>query len=150
MKHCEKCLYYEKCKAEMDEAPDDIFTFFPYNEDCPHFKNKADFVEVVRCKDCKFCERYSIYDDDYYCMAEHTQSLFSPNKTDYCSYGEKKETMKDAGVRIVLTSGPVRTGRKVKFCVVCGKRISKPFFWKKTCSGFCQSRYKSGYAPYKF
>lgn len=61
-----------------------------------------------------------------------------------------RETMKDAGVRMVLTSGPVRTGGKVKFCVVCGKRISKLFFWKKTCSGFCQSRYKSGYAPYKF
>lgn len=51
----------------------------------------ADVVEVIFCKDCKYYERYSIYDDDYYCMAEHTQSLFSPNKTDFCSHGERKE-----------------------------------------------------------
>lgn len=30
----------------MDLAPDDTLTFFPYNTDCPHFKNKADYVEV--------------------------------------------------------------------------------------------------------
>lgn len=39
MKHCEKCIHYEKCKADMEVAPDDTFSFFPYNEDCPHFKN---------------------------------------------------------------------------------------------------------------
>ena len=46
MKHCEKCIHYELCKSRMECAPDDTFSFFPYNEDCPHFKNKSDYAEV--------------------------------------------------------------------------------------------------------
>lgn len=36
-----------------------------------------------------------------------------------------------------------------KFCVVCGRRIPELSLRKRTCSEFCRSRYKSGYAPYK-
>ena len=46
MTHCEKCIHYELCKSRMDVAPDDTFSFFPDNEDCPHFKNKTDYAEV--------------------------------------------------------------------------------------------------------
>lgn len=49
-----------------------------------------DVVPVVRCKDCKHYARPSLDEDNYYCLAEHTDRLFSPNKTDYCSYGERK------------------------------------------------------------
>ena len=100
MKHCEKCLYYEKCKAEIDEAPDDIFTFFPYNEDCPHFKNKADFVEVVRCKDCK---QFMEYAEGVQCVEKSNGDCFirmmccidrqfeGVTYDDFCSYGERKD-----------------------------------------------------------
>lgn len=88
MKHCEKCLYYEKCKVEMDEAPDDIFTFFPYNEDCPHFKNKADFVEVVRCKDCKHRGKDECM---FHINGEPADEEFLLKcDNDFCSYGERK------------------------------------------------------------
>ena len=38
---------------------------------------------------------------------------------------------------------------KVKFCIVCGRRIPELSIRKKTCSDYCRSRYKCGYAPYK-
>lgn len=36
-----------------------------------------------------------------------------------------------------------------KFCVVCGRRIPELSLRRRTCSEFCRSRYKCGYAPYK-
>ena len=36
-----------------------------------------------------------------------------------------------------------------KFCIVCGRRIPELSIRTKTCSEFCRSRYKCGYAPYK-
>lgn len=50
----------------------------------------VDVAEIVRCKDCKHYERPNLDEDEYYCTAEHTNKLFSPNKSDYCSYGERK------------------------------------------------------------
>lgn len=37
---------------------------------------------------------------------------------------------------------------KVKFCVVCGRRIPELSLRKRTCSEFCRARKKCGYAPY--
>lgn len=36
-----------------------------------------------------------------------------------------------------------------KFCIVCGRRIPELSLKRRTCSDFCRSRYKCGYAPYK-
>lgn len=36
-----------------------------------------------------------------------------------------------------------------KFCIVCGRRIPELSLRTRTCSEFCRSRYKCGYAPYK-
>ena len=73
---CKDCLYYSSCNiAYLD--PNDI---------CEDFKNKNNFVEVVRCKDCEYCEigksgkdycwlfKIGVYDDDF------------------CSYGEREDT----------------------------------------------------------
>lgn len=35
-----------------------------------------------------------------------------------------------------------------KFCIVCGRRIPELSLRRRTCSEFCRSRYKCGYAPY--
>ena len=40
---CTDCIHRNVCKAYDPEEPECF---------CNHFKNKADFVEVVRCKDC--------------------------------------------------------------------------------------------------
>jgi hypothetical protein len=37
---------------------------------------------------------------------------------------------------------------KTKFCVVCGKKIPELSRRKVTCSDYCRSRKKCGYAPY--
>jgi hypothetical protein len=53
------------------------------DKSCKHFRNKADFVEVVRCKDCQYANdcgticRYSVGRD---VKPDH-----------FCGYGEKKE-----------------------------------------------------------
>lgn len=100
MSFCEKCIHYEMCEWHENLIPDTIVTFFPHNEDCPLFKNKADFVEVVRCKNCKhyhsygrtsllvdgknikagWCQRRMRYDEEHRMLP-----------TDFCSYGEPKD-----------------------------------------------------------
>ena len=57
--------------------------FNPCNTYCSAFKNKADFVEVVRCKDCKHRTgtkmKCSMFDD------------IQMDRNHFCSYGERKE-----------------------------------------------------------
>lgn len=50
---CKDCIYSLICKMYADFGVTDV----PYDEGdtCEMFKNKTDFVEVVRCKDCKWC-----------------------------------------------------------------------------------------------
>ena len=43
---CKDCIHNELCN---------IHGYIDADE-CAVFKNEADFVEVVRCKDCKCCE----------------------------------------------------------------------------------------------
>ena len=63
---------------------------------CNKFKNKADFVDVVRCKNCKYCSHhYSIplEEDIYQCRFEFGDDYPVPmvEATFYCGYGERKE-----------------------------------------------------------
>lgn len=37
---------------------------------------------------------------------------------------------------------------KVKFCVVCGRKIPELSLRRRVCSDFCRRRKKCGYAPY--
>ena len=37
---------------------------------------------------------------------------------------------------------------KIKFCVVCGRKIPELSLRRRVCSDFCRRRKKSGYAPY--
>ena len=49
----------------------------------------ADVVEVVRCKDCKYCEKRRTANclTFFYCLMQEC----SVKDNDYCSYGEKKD-----------------------------------------------------------
>ncbi|MBQ8808468.1 MAG: hypothetical protein IJZ81_04105 [Clostridia bacterium] len=38
--------------------------------------------------------------------------------------------------------------QKVKFCVVCGRRIPELSIRRKTCGEYCRARRKCGYMPY--
>ena len=45
---CKDCIHYKPCDYHIDEET--LMTV----EECEDFKNKADFVEVVRCEKCKY------------------------------------------------------------------------------------------------
>lgn len=84
MKTCYDCIHCEACSDAGDEG------FSSLKEDvskCKHFKNKADFVEVVRCKDCIYWENgksYTPYCNNFGSMLEDTRA------DDFCCFGEKK------------------------------------------------------------
>ena len=84
MAKCKDCIHSEIC--ELYISPND----FDNGIVCDSFKNKADFVEVVRCHKCK-------YKDDCAGRVVHTtrdyvleQNIPTYNKVDFCSYGERK------------------------------------------------------------
>ena len=75
---CKDCIHEELCNIHGYINADECFCF----------KNKADFVEVVRCKDCNHghwnqetCHGKPIY----YCDRTDLQV----SKYSFCSYGER-------------------------------------------------------------
>lgn len=86
---CKDCIFNEICERREDLVQLDDFTWDEYGESneveeyCSIFRNKADFVEVVRCRDCKYSNengticRYGVGRD---VKPDH-----------FCGYGEKKE-----------------------------------------------------------
>ena len=86
---CKDCIHYECCKeyltkcAEHGEAE-------RINNPCTKFKNKADYVEVVECSNCKYA-RFNRFSCAYSCKRRNYYSEFV-RPTDFCSYGERKDT----------------------------------------------------------
>ena len=76
---CKDCIHYKVCQYHIDEE-----TEMSVNE-CDDFKNKADFVEVVRCGKCKWYIGGRM-------QCGHPFVLFSDRlmTTQFCSYGERK------------------------------------------------------------
>jgi hypothetical protein len=75
---CKDCISYEVCEnGQWYETP------------CVHFKNKADFVKVVRCKDCKYGE---VDDTDFpnQYLCNHSGCDWNEGKH-FCSYGERND-----------------------------------------------------------
>ena len=101
---CKDCVHYDVCQYHIDEETDMTIT------ECGRFINKADFVEVVRCKDCmhsrefdkhceinRFAHRHCAMD-----RGEEIKNVWHKYKKYYkdysvvdydgfCSYGERKE-----------------------------------------------------------
>lgn len=69
---CKECIHEIVC------GQDEVFKYGAY--ECTQFKNKADFVEVVRCKDCKHQEQ----------CCEFIMISGKDKNIDFCSYGERK------------------------------------------------------------
>lgn len=79
---CKDCEHYEVCMDFTTLKESEFCQNYDKQEDlCDYFKNKADFVEVVRCKDC-------LHFDGEGCLKTHGE--FEPNPIDYCSYGERR------------------------------------------------------------
>lgn len=91
---CKDCIHYCWCKDTIadenwnEDAPKEIKEMFsPVG--CDHFKNQADFVEVVRCKDCKY---YEIHKPSVTLNCERNGRVIPMMPNDFCSYGERKDT----------------------------------------------------------
>ena len=91
METCKDCIHDEIC-----DMP--IITDGRKNaSNCKKFKNKADFVEVVRCKECKFnvanMKKDPLDITDYsgadIVCSYHMSDGF--HETDFCSYGAKMD-----------------------------------------------------------
>ena len=82
---CYDCIHCGACSDAGDSG------FSCLKEDvskCKHFKNKADFVEVVRCRDCKYWRT----EHGGFCEASNALSEVNNANNDFCSYGERKDT----------------------------------------------------------
>ena len=71
---CNDCIHRELCNVHGYVDADE----------CGVYKNKADFVEVVRCVDCK---RYST--ELRMCLS--SSGIMNAKPKDFCSYGERKD-----------------------------------------------------------
>ena len=87
MANCSDCFNFGDCLRHegtkyygLDAACNNV------EELCENFKNKADFVEVCRCKDCKFVKLMS-GGTTYACLKR--QAYRKP--TDFCSDGKRKD-----------------------------------------------------------
>jgi hypothetical protein len=46
MTHCEKCIHHDICKIDANLMPEDFVNFFPHNEGCTQFKEKAEIESL--------------------------------------------------------------------------------------------------------
>ena len=85
MSICKDCIHYEICDEYVSPCES-----FPETDGCRCFKDKADVVEVVRCKDCKY--RYVPCRCALWFGSLDEKEYFSERGEDfYCSYGERRE-----------------------------------------------------------
>ena len=85
MSNCKDCLHIDVCKDYASYDKDSIIS-------CDNFKNKAGYVEVVFCKDCKHLYCCSAIDRMFYCRHHlGVKGTLNPiEENPYCSYGERK------------------------------------------------------------
>lgn len=82
MATCRDCMHHLVCAIYAPNF-DDILA---NGESCSEFKNDSHFVEVVRCKDCKYHR-----DLDGGIKCERTDGLLMNLPDDYCSYGRRQD-----------------------------------------------------------
>lgn len=82
-KTCGDCIHADICEhnPSLEFSRENIAW-------CDSFKDKADVVEVVRCKDCVYGRPYG--DQEEYIMCEDSWDLAHP-RNHFCSYGKRKD-----------------------------------------------------------
>ena len=84
---CKDCIHYDVCVI-VEHSDEDYDHYTEYG--CEDFKNKADFVEVVRCKDCKKFMPYEGEEHKGDCE-EFPELQCCFYEDDFCSYGERRD-----------------------------------------------------------
>jgi hypothetical protein len=101
---CKDCVHSEICLEQYKGLNQEMMF-----RECKRFKNKADVVEVVRCKDCQYAQELdkhcdinrTVYKHCSLLRGEETNNVWHKYKKyykdyslvsldDYCSSGEKR------------------------------------------------------------
>ena len=109
---CKNCVHHNVCSTFSGGIVREVIMGNKADKQCGLFKNKEDFVEVVRCKDCKYtvefdkhCEiNRTAYKHCSLLRGEETNNVWHKYKKyykdysiveldDYCNYGERKEEL---------------------------------------------------------
>ena len=90
---CKDCLHFKDvCEEHGLYFEDEYIKGVAFSEDikdlCHGFKNKAGFVEVVRCKDCKYVHINSS-SGLYHCKRRGYYSE-EVKPIGFCSYGKRR------------------------------------------------------------
>lgn len=80
---CKDCIHEKVCFVADDT---EYKSEKAIKLDCPSFKNKADFVEVVRCKDCKHWSSIGFAENAGWCEKKDVAALYDG----FCESGERK------------------------------------------------------------
>ena len=99
---CKDCIHRCICKEHerLMLTIDNLYELM-YEEGvdkfCEHFRNKADFVEAVKCKDCKHWNCVSRVTEHMGCdiFCDNHGREYPTNPDDFCSYGKRKEGQSD-------------------------------------------------------
>lgn len=97
MAKCKDCLHYEACStfSKIINAAVDV------EKGCEHFKDRTQFAEVVRCKDCKRwfpeqeerCKALNTEPFGWCCRMRNMHEISYREITqhkDFCSCGERR------------------------------------------------------------
>lgn len=80
---CNECIKYDACLAYNGGMTRIMSMDNKAEENCGHFKNKADFVEVVRCSECDVPH-------NKFTGCPNLNGLIPPPNY-YCAGGERKK-----------------------------------------------------------
>ena len=86
MYNCEKCIHEELC----DQPGRQLWGHLTKETDCSDFKDSTNFVEVVRCKDCKHLGFKGLCDG---VCNKKMVGIIKPD--DFCSHGERRDNEND-------------------------------------------------------
>lgn len=81
---CKDCVHYNVCKYEYERTAEDCF--------CGAYKCKYSYKEIVHCCECKFCKAIKDSEGNGIPYCDRTFAKPDVDPTDYCSYGERRDT----------------------------------------------------------
>ena len=83
---CKDCYLYDGCIAGHLHCYDEE----GIKKNCESFKNKNNYVEVVRCKDCSEWDSHKP-DDAEYKYGRCSLHDAEMERNDFCSYGKRRK-----------------------------------------------------------
>ena len=89
MARCKDCVHYEACSAFSKI----INSAREVEKGCEYFKDRTKYVEVVRCRDCRY---FRVDPDDFLglCMCGSIATSYAgeiyPEREHFCSCGERR------------------------------------------------------------